>query len=413
MTLAAPVTLSRDDRRQHVHLIGKTGTGKTTTLRSLIYHDLAVGHDFAVLDPLGGLAEAVVDAVPAWRNDHTIYFNPGGDLEHCLGFNPVDHVPPDLRHLVADHIVSAFMHIWNASLEDTPRLVYVLYNALRLLLDAEGTTLLGLPRLLVDDTYRAGLLKQCPDAVVVGYWQNEFAAYDERFRAQVIGPIQNKIGMLLSPPPLRNILGQRRSTIDIARLMNKDGGVLIANLSKGKLGATGAHLLGAFLATTISQVAEERVAVPFEQRRDFTLFCDEVQNFATTSFSTTLSESRNFRLSCVLAHQFISQLPDPLPDSIFGNCGTEIVFRTSTSDGRRLADELDIDDERTPSRTANYHAWVRLMQNGAPSDAMYMSTVLPDPPAVGRKDAVVRHTRARHCRPRAAVEAVIARQLHG
>jgi hypothetical protein len=409
---ATPVTLSIEDLRQHMEVIGKTGTGKSTLLSSLIHHALEAGNNFALLDPLGGLAEAIVDAVPAWRNDHTIYFDPGGELEHCLAFNPLDRVPPDFRHLVADHLVGAFMHIWNANLEDTPRLVYVLYNSLRLLLDTDGSTLLGLPRLLVDNAYRAQLLKQCHDPVVLGYWHNEFAAYDDRFRAQVIGPIQNKIGMLLAPPALRNILGQKRSTIDIARLMNQ-GGILITCLAKGKLGATGAHLLGAFLATTISQVAQERIRIPLAQRRDFTLYCDEVQNFATSNFASTLSEARQLRLSVVMAHQFISQLPDALVDAIFGNCGSLVVFRTGSSDGRRLADELDIDNYRTLGDTGNHQAWVKLMHNGAPTSAMLMRTLLSAPPAVARKAAVVAHTRARHTRPRAVVEKSIAQEILG
>jgi hypothetical protein len=407
--LAAPVALSLDDRRRHLHLIGKTGTGKTTLLRSLIYDDLAAGRNFAVLDPLGGLAEAVADAVPVSRNDHCVYFNPA-DLAHPIGFNPLDRVPADLRHLVADHVVGAFMHIWGGSLEDTPRLVYVLYNSLRLLLDTPCSTLLGLPRLLVDDRYRNRLLKCCIDPVVRGYWENEFAAYDDKFRAQVIAPVQNKIGMLLSPPGLRLIVGQPRSTIDIGRVMN-EGGVLIANLTKGKIGATASHLLGAFLATTIAQVAEERAAIPFEQRRDFTLYCDEVQNFATESFAQTLSEARNWRLMCVLAHQHLSQLPRRLQDAIIANCGGYIVFRIGAQDTEIMAAELGIENARTLSDTSNFSAWVKMLMNGNPTEAFYMDTHPPDPPAADRAAAVTAHTRARHTRERATVERMITRQL--
>jgi hypothetical protein len=408
--LAAPVTLSRDDRRQHVHIIGKTGVGKSTLLKTLMYHDLVAGHDFALLDPLGGLAEAVVDAVPIARNDQVIYFDPGGDLEHCVGFNPLDRVPPDKRHLVADHIVNAFLHIWGGNLEDTPRLIYVLYNGIRLLLDAEASTLLGLPRLLIDDTYRDRLLAQCRDQVIISYWANEFAAYDARFRTQVISPIQNKIGMLLAPPALRNIVGQRRSTINITRLMN-EGGVLIANLAKGKLGSTGSHLLAALLATTIAQVAEERASVPLEQRRDFTLYADEVQNIATTSFASVLSEARNFRLSLVLAHQFLSQLPFEVREAVIGNCGTSIVFRVGAEDARKLAAELDIENHATLASTPNYQCWVKLLQRGAPTDAFLMDTIPVEPPVTGRKAAAVAHTRARHTRTRAAVERRILAQM--
>ncbi|MGE3702245.1 MAG: type IV secretory system conjugative DNA transfer family protein [Hyphomicrobiaceae bacterium] len=392
-------------------MIGKTGTGKTTLLRTLIYDDLTEKRNFAVLDPLGGLAEAVVDAVPVERTNEVIYFNPA-DLAHPIGFNPLDRVRPDMRHLVADHVVSAFMHIWGASLEDTPRLVYVLYNSLRLLLDTPGSTLLGLPRLLVDDRYRARLLTRCTDPVVRSYWENEFGGYDDRFRAQVISPVQNKIGMLLAPPGLRLIIGQPRSTINISRLMN-EGGILVANLSKGKIGATASHLLGAFLATTIAQVAEERAAIPYEARGDFTLYADEVQNFATESFAQTLSEARNWRLMCVLAHQYLSQLPRRLQDSVIANCGNYVVFRIGAHDAEMMAAELDIENARALCDTSNFAAWAKLLENGNPTQAFPLETALPEPPALGRAAAVVAHTRARHTRARAAVERMTSRQLEG
>ena len=408
--LAAAITLSIDDRRRHLHLIGKTGTGKTTLLRRLIYDDLSAGRNFALLDPLGGLAEAVIDAVPTWRNDEVIYFN--AELAHPIGFNPLDRVPPDMRHLVADHVLNAFMHIWGASLEDTPRLIYILYNSLRLLLDNPGSTLLGLPRLLVDDDYRARLLGHCTDPVVRGYWENEFADYDERFRVQVIASSQNKIGMLLSPPGLRLIIGQPRSTIDIARLMN-EGGILVANLSKGRIGATASHLLGAFLATTIAQVAEERAAIPLERRLDFTLYSDEVQNIATESFALVLSEARNWRLTCVLGHQHLSQLPRRLQDSVIANCGNYIVFRIGAQDAEVMAAELGIENVHTLCDTRNFSAWVKLLQDGNPTDAFPLETSMPEAPEQGRAAAVIAHTRARHTRDRAVVERMIARQLEG
>jgi hypothetical protein len=224
--------------------------------------------------------------------------------------------------------------------------------------------------------------------------------------------VQNKIGMLLSPPGLRLIIGQPRSTIDIGRLMN-EGGVLIANLTKGKIGATASHLLGAFLATTIAQVAEERAAIPFEARRDFTLYADEVQNFATESFAQTLSEARNWRLICVLAHQHLSQLPRRLQDAIIANCGNYVVFRIGAQDAETMAAELGIENARTLSDTSNFSAWVKLLVGGNPTEAFYLDAALPDPPAQGRASAVIAHTRARHTRERAAVKRMIARQLAG
>ena len=244
-----------------------------------------------------------------------------------------------------------------------------------------------------------------------GYWENEFAAYDERFRVQVISPVQNKIGMLLSPPGLRLIIGQPRSTIDIARLMN-EGGVLIANLTKGKIGATASHLLGAFLATTIAQVAEERAAIPFEARRDFTLYADEVQNFATESFAQTLSEARNWRLMCVLAHQHLSQLPRRLAGRHHRQL-RQLHCLPHRRAGRRR------DGGRAGYRECpDALRYVATSPRGRsscmaaiPTEAFHLDTQLPDPPAHGRAAAVIAHTRARHTRERASVERMIARQL--
>lgn len=408
LTLAAPVMLALDDRRRHLHLMGKTGTGKTTLLKTLMFDDLRTGGNFALLDPLGGLAEAVIDAVPKARNDEVIYFDPS-DLEHPIGFNPLDRVPPDQRHLVADHLLAAFAHIWGASLEDTPRLVYVLYNGIRLLLDTPGSTLLGLPRLLVDDSYRARLLDACLDPVVAAFWENEFAAYDDRFRAQVIAPVQNKVGMLLAGP-IANIVGQRRSTIDIPRLMN-EGGILVANLGKGKVGAVASHLLGAFLTTTISQAADARSGNQRITWPDFTLYADEVQNFATERFASTLSEGRNGKLMLVVAHQYLEQLPRTLQHAILANCGSFIVFRIGSNDTKVMAAELDIENEQALSDTSNFSAWVKLLQGGVPSNAFYMTTVVPEPPEKERAAAVRAHTRARHTRDRLRVEESVRAQM--
>ena len=407
----APVVLSRDDLKQHLHLIGKTGTGKSTLLKTLLYDDLLNDRDFVLIDPLGTLAEAIVDGVPANRTNDVIYFAPGHDLEHCVGINPLWNVPPDLRHLVADHIVASFMHIWNASLEDTPRLVYVLYHSIRLLLDApDGETLLGLPRLLVNDNYRAFLLKHSRDLAVIDFWRHEFPK-DEKIRANVIGPIQNKIGMLLAPPPLRNVLGQRRSTLNIARLMNERG-TLICNLAKGKLGETTTKLMGALIATAVAQVAEERISIAPEERRPICLYVDEIQNVATSAFAGVLSELRNFNLSLIASHQYLAQLPDELQEAVLNNCANSVVFRAGAGKHtRRLADELDLENDKILSSTPNYKAWTKLLRNGVPSEAFLMDTVQTEPPARDRKDAVIAHTRTRHTRPRAAVEAEIAKNM--
>jgi hypothetical protein len=178
-----------------------------------------------------------------------------------------------------------------------------------------------------------------------------------------------------------------------------------------QIGSTSAHLLGALLATTIAQVAEERVNIPLEQRRDFTLYCDEVQNFTTDSFSMLLSEARNWRLSLVAAHQFLAQLPHQVQRALIGNCGTTICFRVGADDARVLAAELDIENHTALSNTVNFTAWTRMLHDGAPTDPFLLQTEESEPPERGRASAVIAHTRARHTRERATVERDIAKQL--
>ena len=252
-------------------------------------------------------------------------------------------MPEAERATAAANIVSAFKSIWSQSWG--PRLEYILGHSLRLLLDAKDQTLLGLPRLLIDETYRDWLVVRCADPVVRSYWQTEYAAYDTRLRNEAIAPIQNKIGAFLANPFIRSILCQNSSTLKIADAMNQ-GKVLIVNLSKGNLGTEPAHLLGALLITACSQAAEARRRMPEHERRDFTLYVDEFQNFATESFATILSEARKWRLSLVAANQTISQLPDSLQHAVFGNAGTLIAFRVGSIDAKRLTGGARLDQPR-------------------------------------------------------------------
>ncbi len=181
--------LRREQRRRHVYIIGKTGTGKSTLLFNMMLQDLAQGHGFALLDPHGDLAHAVADSTPTWRTNTVIYLDPA-DLTHSVGYNPLQNVAPDQRPLVAAHVIAAFKHIWGDSWG--PRLQYILENSVRLLLDAPGTTLLGLPRLLIDDPYRDRLLHHCRDPIIRAYFENEFAGYDKAFKVNGISRIANR-----------------------------------------------------------------------------------------------------------------------------------------------------------------------------------------------------------------------------
>src|SRR5436190_16484105 len=249
------VMLDPEERRRHLYIIGQTGTGKSTLLLNLIRQDLVAGEGLALLDPHGDLAEAVLAHVPRSRTNDLVYINPA-DLERPIGFNPLSCASDDLKPIVADGIVSAFRHVWPDSWG--PRLDYILTNAVRALLDAPGATLLMLPRLLIDDAFRAQLVGQhVHDPIVRSFWLNEYESYATGFRAEAISPIQNKIGKALMVPSLRNMLAQPTSTITLRRLMD-EGAIVICNLSKGRLGESTAHLLGALLTTALAQAALSR-----------------------------------------------------------------------------------------------------------------------------------------------------------
>jgi type IV secretory pathway TraG/TraD family ATPase VirD4 len=408
LELHAPISLSRADRRRHLYVIGKTGSGKSTLLFNLMQADLEGGQGFALLDPHGDLAVAVADATPATRIAHGVIYLDPSDLAFPVGFNPLHAIPFDQRPLAAAHIVAAFQHIWGSSWG--PRLEYILTNALRLLLDAPGSTLLGLPRLLSEERYRARLLAHARDPVVRAFWQTEFAGYSDKYATEAIAPIQNKVGTLLSPPAIRNMLGQVKSTIDIRGIMDR-GQVLIVNLAKGKLGEAPTHLLGAFLATAFAQAAEARADQAEHDRRDFTLYADEFQHFATDSFATILSEARKYRLALVLAHQFLGQLPPLLRQAVIGNAGSMVAFRLGAEDAPLIARELGIANTLTLTDTANFAAWTKLMHDGAPLDPAYLETLPPEAQGASRFHAVQARSRARYARPRALVEDRITRFL--
>jgi len=242
--------------------------------------------------------------------------------------------------------------------------------------------------------------------VIRFYWQREFVALDSRQRTEALSPIQNKIGILLSNPFIRSVLCQNASTIDIADAMNT-GKVLIVNLSKGNLGTEPAHLLGALLITAISQAAEARRNIPEDERRDFTLYVDEFQNFATDSFASILSEARKWRLSLVAANQHIAQLPQELQHAVFGNTGTIVAFRVGAIDAPLLAAELGMESHHALRETNNFRAWLRLMREGTPLDPHLIETLPPQPPRSNRLHRVIARSRSRHATPRHLVETQI------
>jgi hypothetical protein len=316
----------------HCYVLGKSGVGKSTFLEN---HALENEGGFAFLDPHGDSAEKLADTIDC------IFWEPS-DTAHIIGFNVLENVPEPQRHLVAAQVVSSFKAIWGDSWG--PRLEWILYNSVSLLLDNSGS-LLDIPKLLTDNSFQSKCLRPLHRRLIRNptdhaaaarrnFWLYEFDALPPRERAAAIGPVLNKVGQLAANPVLSGIL--RHNTIDISRIMNR-GQRLVVNLSKGQLGEEPSHLLGALLVAAFAQAAEGRAVIPFEERRPFTLYVDEFQNFATDSFSRALSEARKYRLELVLAHQYLGQLSDTLRLAVLGNVGRTICFRVGPEDAEALA----------------------------------------------------------------------------
>lgn len=329
-----PCYFDTDALTRHVHVLGKTGMGKSTLLQTLIAGLVESGAGVGIIDPHGDLAKWALRCVPTHRRDDVVWIDPA-DPDFAPSLNLVSSAIPEAhRPRVASVLLAAFRHIWAESWG--PRLEHILYHALRTLLDVENASLVALPRLLTDEAYRASLVKQSRDPFIRSFWSAEFDAWDKRFRAEAIAPILNKLGQLVAIPALRESLGQVRLSVDFADIL-RSGRVLIASIPKGRLGDDASRLFGALITSSLSAAAMERASLPEYERKPFTLIIDEAQNFLSDALATILSESRKFGLSLVLAHQFIEQAPPSLQAAILGNVGTTFAFRLSGEDSQLAA----------------------------------------------------------------------------
>ena len=400
--------ISPTDQRQHLYLIGKTGSGKSTLLRNLIVQHIAAGHGVGLIDPHGDLAEELLGLIPPHRAEHTVYFNPG-DLDFPIGLNLIAQVGADERPLVASGIVGSFKSLWPDSWG--PRLEYILYNAIAALLECENTTLLGVNRLLTDDTYRAWVIRQVKDPFIRAFWQDEYASYDPRFQREAIAPIQNKLGQFLASPVIRNILGQVKNRVSIPFIMDHQR-LFIANLAKGKLGHDKANLLGSLLVTQFQLAAMARTNQPEHERRDFYLFIDEFQNFSTDAFASILAEARKYRLCLTLSHQYVDQLSLPVRQAVFGNVGTMISFRIGNTDAEVLQGEFGNQFIAQQFVDLNrYEVFVKLLENGTNRQPFRAMTLPPLEGRTGRRAKLISRSRERFAAPRSEVGERLSRWM--
>jgi len=398
-----------DDRRRHIYLVGKTGMGKTVMMENMAIQDMKKGKGVGFIDPHGEAAERLLDFVPTSRINDVVYFNPA-DTEYPIAFNVMEKVDVGHRHLVASGLLGVFKKIWPDVW--SARMEYLLNNAILALLEYPGSTLLAINRLFGDPEYREKVIRKITDPVIKAFWTKEYARYPERYEVEATAAIQNKIGQFISAPLIRNIVGQVKSKIDMREIMDK-GKILIVNLSKGRIGEDVSLLMGGLLITKLQLAAMSRVDIPEEKRRDFFLYVDEFQNFATRAFVNILSEARKYRLSLCLGHQYIAQMEEEVRDAVFGNVGTIVAFRVGAEDAEYLEKEFAPEFKAQDLvNLAKYNIYLKLMIDGVAGRPFSAHTLAPFPaPKSSPREKIIRVSRERYGTKREIVEEKIKKWL--
>lgn len=396
------------DRQRHMYIVGKTGMGKSTLLENMAAQDIQNGEGMAFIDPHGSAAEALLDYVPEHRVNDVVYFAPF-DLDNPISFNVMEDVGADKRHLVVSGLMSTFKKIWVDAW--SARMEYILTNALLVLIEYPDTTLLSVNRLFNDKAFRLKVVDYCTDAAVKSFWVDEFANYTERFAAEALPAIQNKIGQFTGNPLIRNIIGQPHSSFDFRKMMDEKK-IVIMNLSKGLIGETNANLLGSMLTTRIYLAAMSRADLPVAQMKtmpNFYFYVDEFQSFANATFANILSEARKYHLNLIIAHQYIEQMEEEVRDAVFGNVGTTVAFRVGPFDAETL--ETVFTPRFLAADLVNLgfaQIYLTLMIDGIGSQPFSAVTLPPIAlPPVSCKNMVIAASRKNYTRPRAEVEKIV------
>ena len=402
----------RYDRSRHVYIIGQTGAGKSGLLELFALSDIFHNQGYAIIDPHGDFAINNMKFIPGSRLNDVIYFNPA-DTAYPLGFNPLEVTNPNQKTNISSEIIGVLKRIFGDSWG--PRLEYILRYTILALLDRPEATMLDITRMLTDKEFRKETLTYCQDTVVLQFWNVEFASWNDKFVAEAIAPVLNKVGAFTANPIIRNIIGQPKSTFNIRQIMD-EGKILIVNLSKGLIGEDNAAILGSFLVTKIQLAAMSRSDIAdVRDRRPFYLYVDEFQNFATDSFESILSEARKYKLSLIMGNQFMTQLTDKIREAIIGNVGTVISGRIGVTDAelmvKKFQPTFDVDDL---AKLPNFQSITSVMINNVPSAPFSMNWIPPMGQVNNQlRDALVRLSAAKYGRPRAVVEKEIFDRIRG
>lgn len=396
----------RHDRNRHVYIIGQTGTGKSGLLELLALSDIYHNQGYAIIDPHGDFATDNLKFIPKNRIHDVVYFN-AADTDHPLGFNPMEVYDPSQRNSVSSEIIGVLKRMFGTSWG--PRLEYILRYTILALLEYPNTTMLDITRMLTDKDFRNKVLAQVKDTVVLQFWRVEFSSWNDKFAAEAIAPVLNKVGAFVANPTIRNIIGQPKSTFNIRQIMD-NGKILVVNLSKGRIGEDNAAILGAFLVTKIQLAAMSRSDIPnIRDRRPFYLYVDEFQNFATDSFAVILSEARKYGLNLTVANQYIAQMSDSVRDAVFGNVGAIIAMRTSADDAPFLSSYFKPTfEDQDILQMNNRHFIATMIINGEKMPSFSGTTLRLPESNNSHMEEIINESRRVYSRPKSEVEKEIA-----
>ncbi|MEP7205221.1 MAG: TraM recognition domain-containing protein [Candidatus Saccharibacteria bacterium] len=408
------IRLSTNDRRRHTYMIGQTGTGKSKLLENLAFQDMMDGKGFAFIDPHGDSVDEILGMVPKERVEDVIYFCPS-DMESPIGLNLFEFENQDQRDFLIQESIAMLYRLYDPGHTGIigPRYEHWFRNAaLTIMSDPAGSTFIDVPQVFNDQSFTDEKLKHVTDRTVLDFWNKEMAQTSDANKSEVLGWFVSKFGAFLSNEMMRNVIGQTKSGFNLRDVMDNNK-ILLVNLAKGRTGELNSQLLGMIFVMKFQAAAMGRADTPEDQRKDFALYVDEFQNFATDSFESILSEARKYRLNLVLANQFMTQLTDKIREAIIGNIGTVISGRIGITDAeilqKKFAPTFDAEDL---TKLPNFQTIASVMINNVPSAAFSMALLPPmGTPSPQLRDALKKLSAAKYGRPRAEVEKEIFARL--
>ncbi len=368
------VYIGLNDRRRHMYIIGKTGTGKSEFLKEMILQDIEAGYGVCAIDPHGEFVEDILQLMPASRAEDVIYFNPS-DLERPMGLNMMEADTEEQRHFVVGSIIGLMYKLYDPHRTGIigPRFEHAIRNAMLTIMYQKGTTFIELVRIMTDEKYLKQMLPLIKDGVVKRYWTDQIAQTSDFHKSEVLDYIVSKFGRFITNKTMRNIIGQNESAFNFRKAMDEKK-IILCNLSKGILGEEDAKFLGLILVPKVLTAAMSRQDIAMDKREDFFLYVDEFQNYATEDFAVILSEARKYRLSLIVANQFIGQIDEEIKNAVFGNVGTIVSFRVGVTDANFLQHEFaPIFNDNDLANVEKFHVYIKTIVNNEPVPAFSMS----------------------------------------